>query len=585
MFLAPIHLLRRTATTPSHLHTIKFFLIYFLPVALAGVLNTLPIVDLGYEQHRASFLDVGYISFIDEISDLALTHTYTTSNQYNFSKIRYGQAPIGDLCFKAPLSPKGRNPKLQLGEVGRICPEAFPHWFRISEEFAANFSAGTGATFNLTAAEIGAKQHFDSTALKPDPRITEDCLFLDVVTPKAAFDNAQKYGRNSSLGAPVVIWIHGGGYVGGCKNHLGGVNLPTIPTTLIKSSQVADKQGIVFVSINYRLGALGWLGGASIVRAGGVANAGLYDQQLAIKWVVDHISLFGGDPSRIKLLGESAGAIVQSPGYWPIFDPDLAESATKQFLAVLNVSSVEESRTLDSATVIKANQLQINRSPNRYFGYDPTVDSLFVPDLPHILLSKGAHTKNVKVMTSYTNNEGPLLAPSIINSSTGLEFLIRILYPGVSVKSIDYIAEKLYPQVYDGSYPYHTSLERSDLVFADCLIHLSNNALSKALENKTYAYRFSIPPSVHGQDVAYTFYNHGDREVDPRAAETIQGYIANFVRSGNPNGFNLPYFAMQGKNYSMNNVGVNGTQTFVDPARGLAVDYWASGKIWDDILY
>lgn len=235
--------------------------------------------------------------------------------------------------------------------------------------------------------------------------------------------------------------------------------------------------------------------------------------------------------------------------------------------------------------MIKANQLQINRSPNRYFGYDPTVDSLFVPDLPHILLSKGAHTKNVKVMTSYTNNEGPLLAPSIINSSTGLEFLIRILYPGVSVKSIDYIAEKLYPQVYDGSYPYHTSLERSDLVFADCLIHLSNNALSKALENKTYAYRFSIPPSVHGQDVAYTFYNHGDREVDPRAAETIQGYIANFVRSGNPNGFNLPYFAMQGKNYSMNNVGVNGTQTFVDPARGLAVDYWASGKIWDDILY
>ncbi|KAI3587366.1 Alpha/Beta hydrolase protein [Fusarium oxysporum f. sp. albedinis] len=571
MFLAPIHLLRRTATTPSHLHTIKFFLIYFLPVALAGVLNTLPTVDLGYEQHRASFLDVGYISLIDEISDLALTHTYTTSNQYNFSKIRYGQALIGDLRFKAPLSPKGRNPKLQLGEVGRICPEAFPHWFRISEEFAANFSAGIGATFNLTAAEIGAKQHFDSTALKPDPRITEDCLFLDVVTPKAAFDNAQKYGRNSSLGAPVVIWIHGGGYVGGSKNHLGGVNLPTIPTTLIKSSQVADKQGIVFVSINYRLGALGWLGGASIVRAGGVANAGLYDQQLAIKWVVDHISLFGGDPSRIKLLGESAGgssilhqitAFGESPGYWPIVDPDLAESATKQFLAVLNVSSVEESRTLDSATVIKANQLQINRSPNR-----------------------GRILKSVKVMTSYTNNEGPLLAPSIINSNTGLEFLIRILYPGVSVKSIDYITEKLYPQVYDGSYPYHTSLERSDLVFADCLIHLSNNALSKALENKTYAYRFSIPPSVHGQDVAYTFYNHGDREVDPRAAETIQGYIANFVRSGNPNGFNLPYFAMQGKNYSMNNVGVNGTQTFVDPARGLAVDYWASGKIWDDILY
>ncbi|RKK76752.1 hypothetical protein BFJ69_g6701 [Fusarium oxysporum] len=107
--------------------------------------------------------------------------------------------------------------------------------------------------------------------------------------------------------------------------------------------------------------------------------------------ILHQITAFGG-----KRKVQFQKAIVQSPGYWPIVDPDLAESATKQFLAVLNVSSVEESRTRDSATVIKANQLQINRSPNGYFGYDPTVDSLFVPDLPHILLSEGAHTKMSK---------------------------------------------------------------------------------------------------------------------------------------------------------------------------------------------
>lgn len=78
-------------------------------------------------------------------------------------------------------------------------------------------------------------------------------------------------------------------------------------TGLIKASQAHGGQGIIFVAINYRLGAFGWLGGPSLQAAGGVANAGLYDQRLAIEWVADNIHLFGGDKQMITIMGESAG--------------------------------------------------------------------------------------------------------------------------------------------------------------------------------------------------------------------------------------------------------------------------------------
>ena len=109
-----------------------------------------------------------------------------------------------------------------------------------------------------------------------DMPTSEDCLYLNVWTPS----------RDGHR--PVVVWIHGGGYRQGSGDHF-----------LSRGQVLAEQGDVVVVTLNYRLGALGFLGGT---------NAGLLDQQCALRWVRAHIGDFGGDPTNITLFGESAGA-------------------------------------------------------------------------------------------------------------------------------------------------------------------------------------------------------------------------------------------------------------------------------------
>jgi carboxylesterase type B len=182
-----------------------------------------------------------------------------------------------------------------------------------------------------------------------DPRETEDCLFLDVVVSQKAFECA-----NDGSGAPVMLWIHGGGYTSGSKDFYG------IPAGILARSEQFDSRGVVFVAINYRLGAFGFSAGSTI-QSDGVSNAGLLDQRFALDWVQKHISKFGGDPQRVTVIGESAGggsimhqitayggkevltfnkAIAQSPAYVPYISPDQQEANLQKFLSLLNVSTL-----------------------------------------------------------------------------------------------------------------------------------------------------------------------------------------------------------------------------------------------------
>ena len=117
---------------------------------------------------------------------------------------------------------------------------------------------------------------------------SEDCLFLNVFTPESA-----KEGDN----LPVLVYIHGGGFTGGCghEKHFDG---PVWP-----------EKGIIGVTLNYRLGPMGFVCLPQLEEEAGVTgNYGLYDQMTAIKWVKDNISAFGGDPENITIMGQSAGA-------------------------------------------------------------------------------------------------------------------------------------------------------------------------------------------------------------------------------------------------------------------------------------
>jgi acetylcholinesterase len=190
------------------------------------------------------------------------------------------------------------------GSIDRKCPNAYPNWFNLAPQTIISlYTGGGGAAVNSTALlskldvmNAQTLQETTNAALgsHPENNESEDCLFLDVYSPKTALEEA---GRN--YGAPVLVYIHGGGYVSGSKADFTTAGL----------LQRAESTGppMVLVSLNYRLGALGFLNGPN-VQKDGLANAGLHDQRFALEWIRENIHLFGGDPGKVTVWGGSAGA-------------------------------------------------------------------------------------------------------------------------------------------------------------------------------------------------------------------------------------------------------------------------------------
>ncbi|KAI9643679.1 hypothetical protein NHQ30_008301 [Ciborinia camelliae] len=166
---------------------------------------------------------------------------YETGQYYNFSNIRYAAPPIGNLRFAAPVEPTEVNRTINDGQQGSICAQGTPYW----EEVASNFLGGaSAATLDVIREEVAAveKNLTISGLAAPAPLTSEDCLFLDVIVPESIYDSC------SENGAPVVVWIYGGGYVAGSKFGSGN------PATLISRSQENGDEGVVYVALNYRLG-------------------------------------------------------------------------------------------------------------------------------------------------------------------------------------------------------------------------------------------------------------------------------------------------------------------------------------------
>lgn len=258
------------------------------------------------------------------------------------------------------------------GSIGVVCPQASPAWELIAAGFVPDYL--TGQPFNLSAAEAGLTSMTGSLPTQ-DPRTTEDCLFLDVVVPQPIFQQASNT-TNDTSGAPVLVWIYGGGYTAGEKSAYSAAGL-------IEASHASSTEGIIFVSLNYRLGAFGWLSGPTL-QSNGVANAGLYDQRLALQWVQDNIHLFGGDPNRVTVIGESAGggsimhqitafgglngpapfqqAVLQSAAFQNVVSNFQQEQTFDAFLSLLKVGTIEEARQLPSSALITANIVQVANS-------------------------------------------------------------------------------------------------------------------------------------------------------------------------------------------------------------------------------
>ncbi len=178
----------------------------------------------------------------------------------------------------------------------------------------------------------------------------EDCLFLNVWTPELPESPTSAPGS----GRPVMVWIHGGGFTGGSGS-----------VFLYRGGDLVRNGDAVVVTLNYRLGALGFLGHRALADGDGhVGNWGLHDQVAALRWVRDNIAQFGGDAANVTIFGESAGgfsvaallgapsasglfrrAIVQSGGAHVHGMAD-AERAGTRLAAALGVPDVDREHLL-----------------------------------------------------------------------------------------------------------------------------------------------------------------------------------------------------------------------------------------------
>ncbi len=164
---------------------------------------------------------------------------------YNFSNIRYAEPPVGELRFCASVPPrKNRGKIIDQGKIDRVCPQASPAWSPVAVEFLRTYFAGT--SFNASAFDSALANSLSSEPPSQDPRVSEDCLFLNVIVPQKVFEQAAPHRQPL---APVLVWIHGGGYTSGGKTDRGLYN----PAGLIKTSQSSNSTGLVYVAINYRV--------------------------------------------------------------------------------------------------------------------------------------------------------------------------------------------------------------------------------------------------------------------------------------------------------------------------------------------
>ncbi|EED14541.1 carboxylesterase, putative [Talaromyces stipitatus ATCC 10500] len=471
--------------------------------------------------HSNLVIDLGY----------QLNQGQTVNNSLvTFRNIRYADAPR----FKPPTVP-GRNRSAVQNASDIICPQGMPGWLLY------------GAVVPVT------KENLPPV----DPRTSEDCLFLDVLLPQRVWMERARTTKR----APVLVWIHGGGYTLGWKDASGRGN------GLVARSEWHNQQGVILVSINYRLGLFGWMNGEGVT-----SNIGLLDQRLALDWVQKHIHLFGGDPDNVTILGESAGggsveahltayggrivgkplfkgAIAQSPFLVPEYP--YPNSYVNSVAKYGNVSSIADLQSMSSTDLQTLNALVVGNTPVfGTFTFGVTVDGDYVPDLPGKLLQQGKFDKTVYVMTGHNGDEGSRFVPSTIvtNESSYREFL-QSVFPSLAdnPEKLFFITQTLYPPIFNGGQGYTTQTERNNITIGDAVQVCNTRYMNQAaFLPATYAYQFSVPPAVHGADLSYTFYDFGSAvdtdEVNATVAMILQHYITQFAATGSPNAHKLPYF-------------------------------------------
>jgi para-nitrobenzyl esterase len=381
---------------------------------------------------------------------------------------------------------------------------------------------------------------------------SEDCLYLNVWTAARAGEKR-----------PVMVWIHGGALTRGSGA------TPTYDGTAFA------RRGVVLITINYRLGPLGYLAHADLTaespqRSSG--NYGVLDQIAALRWVQKNVAAFGGDPSRVTVFGESAGswsvnvlvasplakglfhrAIGQSGGtFGPMThlkeDRKNLQSAEKNGAAFAKAAGADSIKALRAVPAEKIIDLFNNDVEGKKFRTAPTVDGWVLPDEVRNIFAAGKH------------NDVPVIVGSNADEMTSLTV------PAMVPKTIDAYRKRVEPQYgdkikeFDALYPVKSEAD----IAAAYLGSLRDTAFTLPMRtwarmtakgrSKAYLYFFSHAPPIpnskymgafHAGEIAYVFNNLNLKnalmqDVDYKLSDTMSSYWVSFATTGNPNGKGLP---------------------------------------------
>lgn len=371
--------------------------------------------------------------------------------------------------------------------------------------------------------------------MAPESPLSEDCLYLNVWT---AAKTAQEK-------LPVMVWIHGGAFTGGSG---------TVP---LYNGEAMSRKGVVFVTINYRLGIFGFfahpeLSAESDLKVSG--NYGILDQIAALKWVKDNITAFGGDPNNVTIAGQSAGSfsvnvLVVSPMAKGLFHKAIAQSGGmfgkqlslsqtlqvaedggKQLTEKIGIASIAAFRAIPADSLLKI--------PAR-FGL--VVDNVVIPPV-YETFAAGKHN-DVAVISGWNADDGVSFGPPA--KAEQFKAMAKAQYGDKADTFLN-----LFPAGND------EEAGKSQKLVTQLFFGWNNYAWARLQAakgtGKSYLYYFKrVPPgepnygAFHSAEFGYAlhtlkFWNRPFTDVDYKLEEAMSSYWVNFAKTGNPNGEGLP---------------------------------------------
>ena len=453
----------------------------------------------------------------------------------------------------------------------------------------------------------------DATAFKPacmqsGPTLpgmmedySEDCLYLNIWSPAKVAD--QKLA--------VMVYIYGGGGLSGSGS-----------ARLFWGDKLA-KDGVVVVTINYRVGALGWLAHPELTKEAGTSgNYGLLDIVAALRWVRANISVFGGDPGNVTLFGQSGGAYQESalmvcPAARGLFRRVIAESGGEfgtearhdsafRPLAQAEQAGVDYLKRLGASTIAEARRLPADKivaldsamSKDHVSALQLNIDGHLIPAEVRALYSKGEQAP-VDLLVGSNADEG-------INPAFGPPEPAAAYTADLGARYGDFADRflQLYPATSDAEAEQSQLRLHSDEVSWRMVSW--GRFQSKRRVGHVYIYRFAtVPPFApwgtlhaagHGAELPYVFgfppvellqkFEPADKAaLHARIERDIQSYWTNFAKTGDPNGLGLPVWpAFDEKQEQILNMGDTFAATELPnrPALALLDAYHDSGKARTD---